>query len=78
MTSDTLLRIGAWLDTHPVLTALLFIWALTIKGIALWKAAEREQKAWFIALLVVNSFGILDLIYIFLIAARYKVEIVEN
>jgi hypothetical protein len=56
----------------------LLIWSLTIKGIALWKAAEREQKAWFIVILVINSFGLLDLFYLFVIARKYKVEIVER
>lgn len=39
---------------------------LILKGISLYKSARREQKGWFIALLLVNSFGILPTIYLFI------------
>jgi len=40
------------------------------KGIALWKASRLGQKYWFIALLVVNTVAILEIIYIFVIARK--------
>lgn len=40
------------------------IWTVCIKGFALWHAARRNEKWWFIALLVINTFGILELIYL--------------
>lgn len=43
----------------------LFVWVLVWKGMALWKAARREDKWWFIALLVVNTVGILEILYIY-------------
>lgn len=45
---------------------ILIIWDLTWKGIALWFAARKGQNAWFIALLVINSMGILPMIYLLL------------
>lgn len=39
---------------------------LVLKGFALWKAAKKDQNVWFIALLVINSMGILPLIYLVL------------
>lgn len=39
---------------------------LVLKGFALWKSAKKEQNVWFIALLIVNSMGILPLIYLLL------------
>lgn len=39
---------------------------LIIRGFALWRSARKEQNIWFIALLVVNSMGILPLIYLIL------------
>lgn len=39
---------------------------LVLKAIALWKAALAKQKAWFVALLFVNSLGILPAIYLLL------------
>lgn len=37
---------------------------LVLKGFALWKAARKGQTIWFVALLLVNSMGILPLVYI--------------
>lgn len=45
---------------------LLFVlWMLIWKGFALWFAAREESKWWFIALLVFNTMGLLEIIYIF-------------
>ncbi|MDO8743171.1 MAG: DUF5652 family protein [Candidatus Azambacteria bacterium] len=44
---------------------LILLWTLPWKGIALWKAAKNEHKKWFIALLVINTLAILEIIYIF-------------
>ena len=57
------------LQTNPQLMSLLFIlvlWELFWKGIALWKAAREGQKYWFIAILILNTAGILPILYIFL------------
>ena len=43
---------------------LLAIWTISIKAFALWHAARNRQVAWFIVLLVVNSIGILELVYL--------------
>lgn len=48
----------------------LVIWALAWKGWALWLAARRGEKIWFLILLVVNTLGILEIIYIFFIAKQ--------
>lgn len=46
---------------------LLFIFLdLILKGFALWRSARKDQNIWFIALLLVNSLGILPLIYLVL------------
>ena len=45
---------------------------------ALWKAAGLRQKSWFVAMLVINTLGILEIIYLFLVARKYEVEIVEE
>jgi hypothetical protein len=40
------------------------LWTVVIKGYALWYAARGSQKWWFIALLVVNTLGILEIVYL--------------
>lgn len=52
------------------LFVLLSIWSLVWKGIALWKAARNNSKPWFIALLVVNTIGILEIVYIFFLSNK--------
>lgn len=42
------------------------IFDLILKGFALWKSARKDQNIWFIALLLVNSLGILPAIYLIL------------
>lgn len=37
---------------------------LILKGISLYKSAKRDHKVWFVALLIVNSMGILPAIYL--------------
>ena len=44
---------------------LFIIWVLPWKGVALWKAANRREKKWFIAMLILNTFAILEILYIF-------------
>lgn len=44
--------------------AVISLWAIAIKGFALWHAARNEQKPWFVAMLIVNTFGILELVYL--------------
>jgi hypothetical protein len=42
----------------------LVIWDLIWKGIALWKSGRNNQLKWFIAILVLNTVGILPIIYL--------------
>jgi len=44
---------------------LIIVWTLPWKGVALWKAAARKEKWWFIALLILNTLGIFEILYIF-------------
>lgn len=53
-----------------VFLVVLAVWSAIWRGVGLWHAARRGHKGWFIALLLINTFGILEIIYIFLIARR--------
>ena len=48
------------------------LWVLPWKGYALWIAAENKSKWWFIILLIVNTFAILDIIFIFFVAKKTR------
>jgi hypothetical protein len=68
-----------FVDGLPIwLVIIVLIWSLFWKGIALWKAAQLSHKNWFIIILLVNTLGILDIIYIRFIARKYSVETVEE
>jgi len=67
-----------FVESHTMLFVLLFVWSLFWKGVALWKSARLSHKWWFLIILVVNSVGIVDIIYIYFIARRYKVESKET
>lgn len=42
----------------------LAIWEIVWKGLALWKAARNGDTAWYIAILVLNTIGILPIVYL--------------
>lgn len=46
----------------------LLAWSLIWKGLALWRSAQRGEKVWFIIFLLANTVGILEIIYLFLVA----------
>jgi len=47
------------------LLLLIVAWTLPWKGVALWKASRNSQKKWFIAILILNTLALLEIIYIF-------------
>jgi hypothetical protein len=56
----------------------LLLWSLAWKGWALWLAARRGEMVWFIVLLVVNTFGLLEIFYIFAIAKQQETKANES
>lgn len=51
---------------------LILLWVLPWKGVALWKAAGNRHKWWFIALFLLNTLAILEIIYIFYFSKSKK------
>jgi len=47
-----------------LLLYLLIVVDVILRGITLYKSARKDQRLWFVALLVVNSLGILPIIYL--------------
>ncbi|MBD3252365.1 hypothetical protein GF386_01390 [Candidatus Pacearchaeota archaeon] len=58
--------LGISLELAVFIMTVITIWSLTWKGLALWKAAGKKQVIWFIALLVINTIGILEILYIYI------------
>jgi hypothetical protein len=58
--------LGVSLWALIALTLVIGVWILVWKGLALWKAANKKSIPWFIILLIFNTLGILEILYIFL------------
>ncbi len=50
----------------------LVVWSLAWKAASMWRAAKDDSKPWFATLFVVNSAGILDALYLFVLSPRRK------
>ena len=57
-----------WVAILAPWLVLLVIWSVFWKGLCLWHSAQRGSYWWFFVMLVVNTAGILELIYLFGIA----------
>lgn len=69
---NTLIQNNIWLVVVSI------IWVLPWKGYALWTASQRGNKSWFIALLILNTFAILEIFYIFYIVKKTPKEIIHS
>ena len=61
----------------PILV-LLVLWSLFWKGLALWHSGRRREPWWFVIILIVNTFGILEIIYLFAVAKLKWSELFSN
>lgn len=48
------------------------LWTLPWKGMALWKSAQKSELWWFIALLLINTLGLLEILYLFIFSKKGK------
>ncbi|NLU50322.1 MAG: hypothetical protein GXX09_07925 [Syntrophomonadaceae bacterium] len=58
------------LQANPVLLYVLIAWSIVWKAIALWHAARNSQLGWYIVLVVINTVGILEIIYLLFFRKR--------
>jgi len=61
---------GGLFPGHQSIWALAIIWALVWKAWSLWIAARKNQKIWFGALLLINTMGILEILYVFIFSKK--------
>ncbi|MES2087583.1 MAG: DUF5652 family protein [Patescibacteria group bacterium] len=57
----------AWIHVFGPALLLLILWSLFWKGLALWHSGRRGQEYWFVVMLLVNTAGVLEIVYLFLI-----------
>ena len=68
-------NIITFLNTYPWIIAIVILWTIPWKGVALWRAARNQSVAWFVVLLIINTLGILEIIYIFAFSKKTEVGI---
>lgn len=74
----------AILGTLALIILIFFLWSLIWKGIALWRAGRDNSKGWFIAILVLNTLGLLEIIYLLffsskrIVGKRKEVKVTET
>lgn len=61
------------LSLFPLPFIALALWSLVWKGFSTWHAARQGSKTWFIALLLINTAGILDILYLF-VFSKMQIE----
>jgi hypothetical protein len=52
-------------DLNPYAVLAVLVWTMFWKILALWRSAKGDQRYWFIAILVLNTLGVLEIIYLF-------------
>jgi methionyl-tRNA synthetase len=63
-----------FLSTHAWIFILAAIWTIPWKGVALWRAARNRSTPWFVVLLIINTLGVLEIIYIFAFSKKIEAE----
>ncbi len=52
------------IEIFLILFPIILIWSLVWKGLALWRSARLNHKIWFVFMLIINSLGILEILYL--------------
>lgn len=60
--------------TGTAVLIVLLIWSAVWKGLALWRSSQKNQVAWFVVFMILNTAGILEIIYLYLISPQKKSE----
>lgn len=62
----------AYRDNFVLIATLIVLWSLPWKVLALWKSARQNQKWWFLAFILINTVGLLEILYLFVLSKTKK------
>jgi methionyl-tRNA synthetase len=65
MANNIFSELSIQLGIPVFLLVVIFIWSFVWKLLALWKSAKKNHIIWFIVLALVNTMGILEILYIY-------------
>ena len=66
------MNLEQFFSQNQTLLLLIALWSLPWKGYALWRASERKEKWGVIFILIANTAGILEILYIFIFSHGEK------
>lgn len=52
------------IEIFLILFPIILIWSFVWRGLALWRSARLNHKTWFVFMLIINSLGILEILYL--------------
>ena len=61
-------NIGNWILANQWALMPIFVWDVTWRLLAMWRAVKENQKIWFVLFMIVNSVGLLPIIYLVFVA----------
>lgn len=65
---------GNYLQNFGIFTGgillVITVWSIIWKGAALWRSAKNDDNYWFIAILILNTLGILEIVYLFMFSKK--------
>jgi methionyl-tRNA synthetase len=56
--------------TSGILLLAVLVWSIVWKGLALWKSSRTDSKVWFVVFLIVNTLGILEILYLYVFSGK--------
>ena len=62
--------VGFFAGIGGLILLVVVVWSVFWKGLALWKAAREGSKPWFVVLLLVNTVGILEILYLYVFSKK--------
>jgi methionyl-tRNA synthetase len=63
---------------NPWIIVLFLLWTIPWKGAALWRSARRGHAGWFIVFLIINTLGILEILYLFIFSRKRKPKVQDQ
>ena len=54
------------------LFAIILVWIVIWKLLAMWKSARNNHIAWFLVIAIINTVGILEILYIYVFSKMGK------
>jgi len=72
MVSNYLTDLASQFGVPIWLFIIIFSWIIVWKLLALWKSARNNHIVWFIVLAILNTVGILEILYIYVFSKMGK------